>query len=253
MDSYSKTVQVIFHLAITELKLRYRGTSLGFLWSVLEPIIQLGVLYVIFSAIHPTDQSFIVYLFIGLITIHFFSRSTSQGMNSIVNKKSIIISLRVPRIIFPFSIVLSNLYMFMIEIGFFIAISIMLKISITNTIIIFPIIVGLIIILTAGMTLILSSIRLYFKDVQSIWSIVTMSLIFVCPVFWHVSEMSKEIKQILFLNPLALLIEMSHQVILYGIVPTNEGIIYVVVVTIAIFIIGLTVFNKIERKMAEII
>lgn len=249
----SKMKQVILHLSITELKLRYRGTFLGFLWSVLEPIIQLGVLYVIISSIRSANEDFIPYLFIGLIIIHFFSRSTTQGMNSIVNKKSIIISLNIPKVIFPVSIVLTNFYMFMIEIGVFFGIILILQTHMTSTVVLLPIIIGLLIIFTMGISLILTTIRLYFKDVQSIWSIVTMSLIFITPIFWKVEEMPKELAQILLLNPVALLIEIAHQIILYDIFPSNEQMIYVIVSTGIIFGIGLLMFNKIEKKMAEML
>ena len=93
----------IYYMSLAGLKIKYKGTVLGFLWSVLEPLAQLAVLYVVFSAIRGDNENFVVYLFIGLIIIHFFGRSTTQGMNSLLSNKPIIISLNVPRQIFPIS------------------------------------------------------------------------------------------------------------------------------------------------------
>ena len=112
--------QTIFFISIIDLKLRYRGTVLGFIWSVLEPLAQLGILYVVFSALRSADTSFVVYLFSGLIMIHLFARGATQGLNSLVSKKSIIISLNIPKMIFPFAGILTNLYMIGIEIIIFI-------------------------------------------------------------------------------------------------------------------------------------
>jgi ABC-type polysaccharide/polyol phosphate export permease len=245
--------QMILHLSITELKVKYRGTFLGFIWSVLEPIVQLAVLYVVFTAIRLRGDDFIEYLFIGLIFIHFFSRSTTQGMNSIIKNKSIVNSINIPKFVFPSSIVLSNFYMFMIETGVFLIMILILQTQISSTIVYFPIIIGLLIVFTMGISLILSTVRMYFKDIQSVWSIVTMSLIFITPVFWRVENMTKDLADILLLNPLALLMELAHQTILFGEFPSNSDMIYVTITTGLIFGVGWYIFHRKEKKMAELL
>ena len=109
----------------------------------------------------------------------------------------------------------------MIETGVFLIIILILQIQISNTVIFLPIIIGLLIVFTMGIALILSTIRMYFKDIQSIWSIVTMALIFITPVFWRIENMSEDLAGILLLNPLALLMELAHQTILFGEFPSN--------------------------------
>ncbi len=114
-----KSRDIIFHISIMDLKLKYKGTMLGFLWSVLEPLVQLAVLYVIFSALRPSEENFIIYLFSGLIIIHLFARGTTSGMNSLVTKKSILLSLNIPKLIFPISSTMTNVWMFGIELIIF--------------------------------------------------------------------------------------------------------------------------------------
>lgn len=246
-----KIRSTIIFLSIIELKLKYRGAFLGFFWSILEPLAQLGILYVVFNALRSTDESFVIYLFSGLIMIHLFSRTTVQGMNSLVNKKSIIISLNIPKIIFPLSGILSILYMIGIEIGIFSLFIIILKVKITSTILLLPTIFGILIVFATGVSLLLSIIRLYFKDIQSIWGIIVMSLIFITPIFWYVSDMPSEITSLFLLNPLALIIEMAHKVILFDTIPTVNEYIYVMISSFAVLVIGWALFVKTEAKIAE--
>jgi len=246
-----KSRQVIFYLSIIELKLRYRGTFLGFFWSVLEPLAQLGILYLVFSALRSADETFVIYLFSGLIMVHLFTKGTTQAMNSLVTKKSIIVSLNIPKIIFPLSTFLTNLYMVGIEFVIFFLFIVVLGFELSLTIFLLPAIVFLLIVFTCGMALILSIVRLYFKDVQSIWGIVVISLIFITPVFWEVKDMPEDIAQIFLLNPLAMIMEMGHEVILYHTVPSLEETIYSVSTSFATLFVGWILFKKIERKIVE--
>lgn len=246
-----KSRKIIIYLSLIELKLRYRGAFLGFFWSVLEPLAQLGILYVVFSALRSADETFVIYLFSGLIMVHLFSRGTNQAMNSLINKKSIIVSLNIPKIIFPFSSLLTNLYMIGIEFVIFFLFIAILGIQISTTILLLPAIVFLLIVFTCGMALILSIVRLYFKDIQSIWGIVVVSLIFITPVFWHVDELPQNISQIFLLNPLAVIMEMGHEVILYHTIPSFEEAAYSVVTSFATLLVGWILFKKFETKIVE--
>ncbi|MCH8860660.1 MAG: ABC transporter permease, partial [Thaumarchaeota archaeon] len=109
----------------------------------------------------------------------------------------------------------------------------------------------LLIVFTCGMSLILSIVRLYFKDIQSIWGIVVVSLIFITPVFWHVDELPQNISQIFLLNPLAVIMEMGHEVILYQTIPSFEDAAYSVVTSFATLLVGWILFKKFERKIVE--
>jgi len=249
--STGKSRKIIIYLSLIELKLRYRGAFFGFFWSVLEPLAQLGILYLVFSALRSADETFVIYLFSGLIMVHLFSRGTTQAMNSLINKKSIIVSLNIPKIIFPFSSLLTNLYMIGIEFVIFFLFIAILGVEISTMILLLPAIVFLLIVFTCGMALILSIVRLYFKDIQSIWGIVVVSLIFITPVFWNVNDLPQDISQIFLLNPLAVIMEMGHEVILYQTIPSFEDAAYSVVTSFATLFVGWILFKKFERKIVE--
>lgn len=242
---------IILFLSISDLKLKYRGTTFGFIWSILEPLAQLAILYAVFSAIRPTEGDFIVYLFIGLIMIHLFSRATSQSLNSLIIKKPLLLSLNIQKAIFPLSIVATNIYMFAIELGIFFTFFAFLGSGVSISFIIFPIIVGLLIIFTIGVSFLLSIIRMYFKDIQSFWGIITVSWIFITPVFWKVDDMAPEFARVFLLNPLALLMEMAHQVLLFNEIPSSGDFIYATASSFLFLIAGWYIFSKLEKKVVD--
>jgi len=143
--------------------------------------------------------------------------------------------------------------MFLIEIGIFFMFIFVLQIELSYTVFILPLIFGLFIILTTGLALLFSVIRLFFKDIQSIWGIVTVSLIFITPVFWKIEDMPDEIAKLFLLNPLALLMEMTHQVVLFDVIPSTEEFRNSIIATFVIFFLGLGLFKKFEKRMVELL
>ncbi len=255
MQNNSVTIQnvfqIIFHISIMDLKVKYKGTVFGFIWSVVEPLVQLGVLYIIFSSLRSTDEGFVIYLFSGLIIIHLFSRGTTSGLQSLAMRKTILLSINIPKIIFPISSVMTNVWMFGIELVIFFLFMFGLQIQITSTILFLPIVLLILIILIMGISILLSILRLYFKDIQTLWGILTMSLIFITPVFWHVKDMPENVKEILMLNPLAVLMEMMHKVILFNTTPSLNEFVYASSLSIGILFGSYIIYKKVEKRIAE--
>ncbi len=253
INSIWKSKSIIFYMSIMDLKLKYKGTMIGSFWSILEPLAQLGILFLVFNFLYASEENFIIYLFNGLIMVHLFSRVSTQAMNSMPSKKSILLSLKIEKIIFPLTNVLTNIWILGIEVVIFVGFLILFNIPYTPTMIFFPLVLALLIILTTGLSLILSVVRVYFKDFQNFWSIITMALIFITPVFWYVKDMPENIAFFFLLNPLALLMEISHKLILFGEYPTINEVLYSIVTTFSILILGIFIFNKKEKKFVEML
>jgi len=245
--------EIIWETSVLEFGQKYRGTILGFFWSVLEPLAQLLILFVVFSFLHSFEENFVVYLFSGLIMIHFFSRSTTQAMNSLSSKKSILLSINIPKIIFPISSILTNFWMFKIEIAIFFIFIILFGLTLDVTALLLFVTFGLLVILTIGTGIILTILRTYVKDIQTIWGIITMSLIFVTPVFWYVDDMPPFLAKLFLLNPLALLMEMTHDVILFNSIPTIYDFIYAIGTSFGSLIIAYVLYKKNEKKITELL
>ena len=112
---------------------------------------------------------------------------------------------------------------------------------------------GLLIILTVGFGIILAVLRSYIKDIQTVWGIVTMSLIFVTPVFWYVKDMPPFLAKLFLLNPLAVLMEMTHDVILFNSIPTNSDFIYAIGTSFGSLIIAYVLYRRTEKKITELL
>ena len=242
----------ILYISILELKVRYKGTILGFIWSVIEPLAQLAILYAVFSFLSNTGENFIIHLFTGLIMVQLFSRGTTQGMVSLFLKKPIILSINVPKMMFPISSVLTHLWMFFIEIAILFGFVGIFQLEIGIASITLVLVFGLLTILTIGVAILISVIVSYFRDFQTIWGIVTMSLIFITPVFWYVEDMPEQYADIFLLNPLATLMEMAHQSLLFNSFPSNFELLYSIGTSFGILLVALLLFKKTEKKLVEL-
>jgi ABC-type polysaccharide/polyol phosphate export permease len=241
----------IIYISILELKVRYKGTILGFIWSVLEPLAQLVILNMVFTFLNKTGESFIIYLFLGLIMIQFFSRGTTHGMTSLFAKKPIILSINIPKMIFPVSSVLTHFWMFLIEIAILFGFVVFFHLDFGINVLMLVVVFGLLTVLTIGTSILISTVVLYFKDFQTIWGIITMSLIFITPVFWYVEDMS-EYSDLFLLNPLATLIEMAHKALIFNSMPTGSELLYSISTSFGVFIFAYFLFKKTEKKFVEL-
>ena len=141
--------------------------------------------------------------------------------------------------------------MFLIDIAIFFMFVVILDFKLSLTIIFLPLIYGLLIVLITGISLLLSVTRIFFTDIKAIWGILTLSLIFITPVFWRLENISSELARILLLNPLALLMTMARDVIMFDTIPSNQVFLYAIISCFVILFIGWEVFSKLEKRIVE--
>jgi len=238
--------------AINDLVIRYKGSVLGILWSLIEPLLMLVILYVIFTHVFKSDiENYALYLLLGIIMWSFFSRSTTMGINSILNRAGIVKQVYFPREILPISSCITAFIMLGIEFGVFFAFVAAFQFVPSVTILVLPGILILLFVLTLGISLFLSVLNIRFRDIQSVWGIVTYAGFFLTPIIYSIDVFPKEIQRILLLNPVAQLLEMAHQTVLYGTLPSLENVGYTIGVIFGIFILGFFTFRHYQFKVIE--
>jgi ABC-type polysaccharide/polyol phosphate export permease len=205
--TYYETISVV---AIKNLKLRYRNSILGFLWTLINPLFMLLVFVFIFGKIITGIENYPLYIISGLIFWNFFVSSSGQMMNSIIESGGILKSVNVPPIIFPLSSLISNLINFLLTlIPFFI---IMLFLGFKpgwNTLLIIPALL-LYTIFTFGLSLTLSCFNVYFRDIAMFWSTITPALFYATPVVYDTPE---SIKFQMNFNPFAHFIDFLRDIL----------------------------------------
>ena len=204
-----------------DLKKRYKRTILGIFWSLLGPLLQLLVMYLVFTQFFGrTTPHFIVYVFSGLLIFNCFSVSTNAGMLSLIMNAGIISKTNAPKYLFLFSSNISNLINFGLSLViFFIFVAADgIPFHFRFLLLIYPVVCLLI--FNIGVGLILSALYLFFRDMQYLYGIFTMLLMWLSAIFYPVDIFSLNVQRLFTLNPIFTFIHYFRLVIIHGTVPS---------------------------------
>ncbi len=247
-----KTKGILFNFAITDLKIRYKNSVLGVLWSVLEPLLMLGVLFVVFSTMFKFEiENFPIYLLLGLITYNFFKNGTNIALGSLSNRSSLITQIYFPRSIPAISSCITASIMLIVELailGIFMAV---LQFTPPLTIIYLIPIYFLAFVFILGISLGLSVLNVKFKDIEFIWGIILHAGFFLTPIFYQFDFLPESVQNILQLSPMVQIVTMAHHVALYGTLPSINSILYTTVSIFIVFVIGYLIFRRYQARIVE--
>lgn len=243
---------LVMLFALNEVKLRYRNSVLGFLWTFLEPLLMLSVLYFVFTNIFKnTIEDYPLYLLLGLIMWYMFSRATSGGLTSLLDKAMIIQKVYFRREIVVISSCLSAFIMMCFEFGAFAVFIVAFQFKPPITIFLLPFVLADLFILTLGISLILSVLNVYFRDIKFIWQVAIQTGFFLTPIFYKLDIFPENIRWLLNLNPMVTILNTSRDVVLYGALPHLNSTIYLVGITALILIVGFAIFRIKQKHIVE--
>lgn len=214
--------------ALNDLKKRYRNSALGFLWSILEPLLLLSVLVIVFTNLFKPNAipHFPLYILLNLTLWQFFTRGTNMGVSSILNRTRVVSKIYFPREILPISSTITSFLMLLFEFLIFLAFVLAFKFVPPLTIGLLPLPVALEFMLVLGISLALSALNVYYRDIQYIWGVVSYAGFFLSPVFYNLSMFPAGIQSLILLNPMAQILEIAHNATLYGTLPTLANLSY---------------------------
>ncbi len=255
--------ELIRNLVIRDLKVRYKNSILGVLWSLLNPLLMTMVFTVVFTFMLPSNEiaHFPVFFLCGFLPWTFLSTSLTGGTGSIVNNSSLIKKVYFPREILPFSEVMSNLVNFLVALLVLFALIAAFRIRLTPAVFMLPLIILAQVMFTVGMALILSTANVFYRDTQHILEVVMQAWFFITPIFYPITILPSD-RQFLGmtidlqlwlrrLNPMASLVA-SYRDILYRGVPTGLDFFLRTLVTCAlVLVIGYAVFCRFSSVFGE--
>ena len=244
-----KYLPLIDELVRRELKVRYRHSVLGMIWTVLNPLLSMIVLTIVFSNMFRMDiENFPLYVLIGNIVFGFVSDSTNQGLNSIVWNSSLIKKVYIPKYIFP----LSNVASCLVNFGFsFIAMLIVMVFTDAPfhlTIITFWIPLLYVMIFALGLSLILCSANVFFRDIQHLYSVFLTAWMYLSGIFYSIDIVPDFLKPIVVYNPMFQFISFFRTIIMGGRFPNPAQNLYCIGSAALMLLIGIFVFRKTQDK-----
>lgn len=245
---------LIWNLTISDLKVKYQSSVLGFAWSLLNPLLMMLVLYFVFSNVFRFDQEhFALYLLIGLISWRFLANGTSAALNSIVGRPGLVTKISIPRDILVMSTVLSAFISSILEFLVLIPLLFILGAGVSVNLLFFPLVHLIYFLIVYGVSLILASFYVYYRDLNQIWEVILQAGLFLSPIVYPVSIIPAEYFDLYMLNPMTMLIETYREFLLYGVAPPFVSLLALSGFGVLMVLVGTAVFHRLERRFAEVI
>ena len=245
--------EVIFSLVRRDLKGRYKGSVLGFLWTFLNPLLQLCVYTFVFSIIMRNNiKDYYLHLFVALVPWIFFSTSISGGAGCIWSQQDMVKKIYFPREVLPIAFVSSQFVnMFYSFLVVFAVLLISGKGINIIAVLYLPVIMAIEYSLALGMALIVSALTVYLRDLEYLLGIVTMAWQFLTPVMYSLADVPTQIVPAFLCNPMSSIIIAYRDILYYKQAPKAETLIQAFLFGIALLVIGWSVFGKLKRRFAE--
>ncbi|HLI62091.1 MAG TPA: ABC transporter permease [Terriglobales bacterium] len=246
-DSY-RYRELIWALALKELKIRYKRSVLGFLWALLNPAFMMLVLTMVFSTIMRFPiQHYAIFLLSVLLPWTFFSQSLSYAVESIVSNGDLIKKVAVPKLVFPMAAVVSNIINLLLSLIPLALLVPILRHPFYWTWIYLPVPLLALAIFTLGMTFFFAAANVYYRDVAHILQVVLSAWFYVTPIIYPLDMLPKHYQWILRLNPIIFVINGFRLAVYYGQLPRLQSIAASFVCGFVSLTIGFAIFRKYQN------
>lgn len=235
---------VISQLVEQVISSRYKRTFLGFLWTLISPLLTMTVTAVVFSLIMRFDlRDFAIYLFSGLVPWTFVANGINQGGPSLINNEGIIKKVYLPRHIFPVSVIIAVFIDIVFSTIALFVIALVLGAKITPALLFVPIAFLILFLFILGLTLIQSILTVYFRDAQHFTPILLQVWFYATPILYPLSYIPNEYQFYFKLNPMYHFIEMFRGPIYEGGLPSTVTIVICLTISVITLILGSYVFR----------
>ena len=245
VDNFMQYRFLLSELVKKGIKLKYRRSYLGMIWSMLEPLLTMIVLTIVFGTLYGnTDRTFPVYILTGRLLYSFFSQSTKAALKSIRQNSAMIKKVYVPKYLYPLSSVLFNYVIFLISLIVLAMVSVILGVKPTFYLLQAPIALILILIMSYGCGMILATIGVFFRDMEYLWSVALMLVMYTCAIFYYPEKLLKSgWAWILKYNPLYCVIDIFRCSV-FGKAMNIHYFAYALIFSVVAMVIGLFCFKK---------
>ncbi|MHB8144817.1 MAG: ABC transporter permease [Vulcanimicrobiaceae bacterium] len=243
---------LLYELVVRDLVLRYRGSVLGFVWTILNPLLFMAIYTLVFSVyLRIGIAHYAVFLIAGLVPWQWFASSVQAGTSSIVDGRMFVGKTVFAPIILVLMPVLSNLVNFLFSLPILVAVVLIFHVPLGWSILALPLLLGIQFLLTSGIVMFLATLNVFFRDLQQLIAVVLLLLFYLTPIFYSLSSVPERFRPYVLGNPVAALI-VSYQDIFYeNSFPSWRHLLYALLASAALFYAGRAVFERYKDSFAD--
>jgi ABC-type polysaccharide/polyol phosphate export permease len=239
-------------LAITDFKLRYKNSVLGYLWSLLKPLAIFGSLYLVFSIFVRFDvPNYPLFLLLGILLWNYFTEATLNGMHSLVNKSSLLTKINVNKFTVVLASNVTTLLTLLLNLVIFFVLAAVFQRDLAWTITALPLVIAELFLTALGVSLALSVWYVRLRDLASIWEILLQIGFWVTPIIYPLAIVPQRFVKFMAFNPMHRIIHESRQLLVELHAPRPSEMLITFASSLLIFSLGYLVFRAREKRVAE--
>lgn len=245
VEAFRKYGNLLRELVVRDIKVRYRKSILGLVWTVLNPLLMMCVITVVFSTIFKQNiPNFPIYYLSGSLIFSFNSEATSNAMHSILSNCSLIKKVYLPKYLFPIACVLSSLVNLAFSLIAMVIVMILTQAPFYPTLLLLPIPIFYTFIFAVGLGMLLAALTVFFRDIAHFYGVFILAWTYFTPIFYPVEILPQAALTLMKLNPMYHYVSYMRNLILYGQVPGVLENLACIAVSLIMLAIGLAVFYR---------
>ena len=236
---------LVWILVQRELKVRYRRSVIGFLWTMLQPLATMLVLQMVFSYIFRFEiENYPAYALAGILFYNFFSQTTVASMNSLRSSAGLLHKLPVPKEVFPVSTVISGVINLLLAMVPLLGLMLVTGHPLTPALAFLPVSILIVGVFTLGVGLLLSPLAVFFSDVVEMVGVALTMLMYLTPIFYPIAILPDKFRWVVRFNPLRSILEVFRDPIYFGKIPPLSHLSIALVIALVSFLVGAWAFRR---------
>ncbi|MBO5353631.1 MAG: ABC transporter permease [Lachnospiraceae bacterium] len=232
-------------MVVRDIKLKYRRSVIGLLWSILNPLLMMIVITAVFQNLFRFEiENFAVYYLTGWVVFNFITEATSGAMTSIMGASALIRKVYIPKYIFPMQKCIFSFVNMLFSLAALFVVMLVLKVEFTWKLLLIPVPLILALVFSIGLGMILSTVAVFFRDMIHLYGIFTMVWMYLTPIIYPEEILVGVMQTIMKLNPMYYYVDYFRQLTLYGTLPGKESLLIMCGCSAISLVLGVAVFKK---------
>lgn len=244
---YNQVLKQLVHQQIT---MRYRRTIFGFFWTLLNPLLNMAIISVVFSLVMRFQiHEYAIFLFSAMIPWAIFSASLSQSATALLANEHLFKKVYLPKQLFVLSTVVSTIIDSVLSTACLFVIAFVIGAKLTTALLFLPVAFILLGIFTLGLSLFLSIITVYYRDVQYLVGVILQALYFATPIIYPIESIPEQYHSVFTWNPMYYFVKLFRDPIYNGVFPDQDSLLICSISAVAVLVLGILFFTKNDKKV----